>query len=326
MPANLPPQYFEAEKKLRAADTPEEKIEAIEEMMAIMPKHKGTDHLRAELRRKIAILSRMTDKRAATARASMMISKEGAAQISVIGLPNAGKSQLVAKVTNASPTVAEYPFTTTSATPGMMEFENIQIQLIDMPPLVAGSPAFWLPHMLRRADDLLVLVDLSRDPLEQMETIISLLEGMRISLYPDVTEDTEGRALTYKKSVIVGNKVDLDESGKNLKDLREMYGDRLPVMGISARDGNGIEEMKQKIYRMLDIIRIYTKRPGGKPDMREPVVLPSGSTLENAALSIHKQFLARLKYARVWGSVKHDGVMVKRDHILQEGDIVELHV
>jgi ribosome-interacting GTPase 1 len=105
-----------------------------------------------------------------------------------------------------------------------------------------------------------------------------------------------------------------------------MYGDRLLVMGISARDGDGIEEMKQRIYRVLDIIRVYTKRPGGKPDMREPVVLPSGSTLEDAALSIHKQFLARLKYARVWGSGKHDGVMVKRDHILQEGDIVELHV
>jgi len=135
MPANLPPQYFEVEKKFRLAKNAADKITALEEMLAIMPKHKGTDHLRADLRRKIARLTQVSEKKAATQRASMLIDKEGAAQLVVIGLPNAGKSQLVASVTNASPTVAEYPFTTQSATPGMMEFENIQIQLIDTPPL-----------------------------------------------------------------------------------------------------------------------------------------------------------------------------------------------
>ncbi len=326
MPANLPPQYYEAERRFREAKTPEEKIELLEEMMAIMPKHKGTDHLHADLRRKIAKFSEMSGKKTGGTRASMTISKEGAAQLAVIGLPNSGKSQLVAKVTKATPTVADYPFTTTAPTPGMMEFENIQIQLIDTPPLVVSTSVFWFTPLLKRADVLLILVDLSADPLEQMETIISLLTDMKISLDKNKTQSEDERELVYKKTVIVGNKLDLDGDGKNLKDLKDMYGDRFPVMGISAKDGAGIEEMKQTVYQVLDIIRVYTKRPGGRADMTEPVVLPRGSTLEDAALSIHKELLARLKFARVWGSGKHDGVMVSRDHVLQEGDIIELHV
>jgi ribosome-interacting GTPase 1 len=208
----------------------------------------------------------------------------------------------------------------------MMEFENIQIQLIDTPPLVVNTSVFWFPPLLRRADILLIIVDLSDNPLEQMETTISVLAGMRISLDKSKTQNEDGRELMYKKVVIVGNKLDLDQGGKNLKDLKDMYSNRFPVVGISAKDGTGIEEMKQTIYQVLDSIRVYTKRPGGKADMTEPVVLPRGSTLEDAALSIHKELLARLKFARVWGSGKHDGVMVGRDHILQEGDIIELHV
>ncbi len=182
MPANLPPQYFGAEKNFRLAKTAPEKIAALEEMLAIMPKHKGTDHLRAELRARIAKLTQASDKKAAIHRASMVIEKEGAAQVVVIGLPNVGKSQLVSSITNASPAVAEYPFTTYTATPGMMEFENIQIQLIDTPPLVPQSIEFWLPPMLRRADALLLLVDLSNNPLAQIEALTTQLEKMRIEI------------------------------------------------------------------------------------------------------------------------------------------------
>ena len=148
MPANLPPQYFEAEKRYRTAKDPEDKIAALEEMLAIMPKHKGTDHLKADLRRKIAKLMQESERKSATQRTSMVIEKVGAAQIIVIGLPNAGKSQLVASVTKAMPTVAEYPFTTHAAVPGMMQFENIQIQLIDTPPMVAQPVEYWIPNML----------------------------------------------------------------------------------------------------------------------------------------------------------------------------------
>ena len=324
MPANLPPQYFEAEKKFRAAKNPTEKIIALEEMLAIMPKHKGTDHLRAELRQRIAKLTQAAGKKAATQRASMVIEKEGAAQVAVIGLPNAGKSQLVSSITNASPTVAEYPFTTHSATPGMLEFENIQIQLIDTPPLVPQSIEWWLRHMLIRADALLIVVDLSDAPSAQIDSIIVQLKDTRIVIGEEKSE--EGVVLSHKKALIVGNKIDLDNASQNYTALQDKYKGQLPVIAISAKKGTGLEELKSKIYQMLNIIRVYTKTPGQKPGFNDPITLERGSTLEDAAEEVHKDFRAKLKYARLWGSGKHDGLMVKRDHILQDGDVIELHI
>jgi hypothetical protein len=315
MPANLPPQYHEAEENFRLAKTIPEKVAALEEMLAIMPKHKGTDHLRAELRRRIAKLIEASGKKLATKRTSTVIPKEGAAQLAVIGLPNAGKSQLVSSITNASPTVAEYPFTTHSATPGMMEFENIKIQLIDTPPLVSPAIDFWLPPLLRRADALLVMVDLANAPEAQMEAITEQLNNMRIEIGEDKT-----------KALIVGNKLDLDNAKQNYTALKNKYEGQFPLVAISARDGTGLEELKLKLYQFLDIIRVYTKAPGEKPDFTDPIVLRRGSTLEDAAAEVHKDFRDKLKYARLWGSGKHEGIMAKRDHILQDGDIIELHL
>ncbi len=324
MPANLPPQYFEAEKRFRAAKSPTEKITALEEMLAIMPKHKGTDHLRAKLRQRIARLGDAVDKKSATQRASMVIEKEGAAQIAVIGLPNAGKSQLISSITNASPPVAEYPFTTHSATPGMMEFENIQIQLIDTPPLAPQAIEWWLPPILRRADALLVVVDSSDNPLAQMEDILAQLENMRIRILERKTE--EDTNLSQKKALITGNKIDLNNARNNYTALQNQYKDQLPIVAISAKEVAGLEELKREIYRMLDIIRVYTKAPGQKPELNNPIILDRGSTLEDAASEVHKDFRAKLKFARIWGSGKHDGIMAKRNHVLQDGDIIELHV
>ena len=326
MPANLPPQYFEAEKRFRLAKSPEEKIATLEEMLAIMPKHKGTDHLRAELRTRIAKLNQLAAKKSGVRRASMAIEKEGAAQIAVIGPPNSGKSQLVASITNASPAVAEYPFTTHNATPGMMELENIQIQLIDTPPLVSQPAEWWLRHMLIRADALLVVIDLSDAPLSQLEDIAAQLGEMRIGLLNKKIEDEPDIILYQKKGLIIGNKLDIDDASQNYAALKNKYKDQLPTIAISAKEGNGLEELKHAIYQMLNIIRVYTKTPGQKPDFTDPIVLEQGSTLEDAAAAVHKDFVRKLKYARIWGSGKHDGVMAKRDHILQEGDVIELHL
>ncbi len=323
MPANLPPQYFEAEKNFRAAKTPAEKIAALEEMLAIMPKHKGTDHLRAELRSRIAKLTQQAGKKSGAQRMSMIIEKEGAAQVAVVGLPNAGKSQLIASVTNAAPTVADYPFTTYAASPGMMPFENIQIQLIDTPPLVPQMIEWWLPPMLRRADALLIVVDLNAAPLEQMASVSEQLRQMRISLGPDGADE---EILSRQKVLVVGNKMDLPGTDVGRSALQTGYGEKFSLAYVSARDGFGLEEMKSKVFQVLGIIRVYTKAPGQRPDMNDPIILPKGSTLADAAEAVHKDFRARLKYARLWGSGKHDGIMVKRDHVLQDGDIIELHV
>ncbi len=324
MPANLPPQYYEAEKNFRAAKTPVEKIVAVEEMLAIMPKHKGTDHLRAELRSRIAKLNQMSAKKSGAQRTSMIIEKEGAAQVAVIGLPNTGKSQLVARITNASPMVGDYPFTTHAACPGMMVFENIQIQMIDTPPLAPQSIEWWLTPMLRRADALLIIVDLSNDPLGQIDAIVEELSKMRISIGAE--KSGEEVILSQPKAIIIGNKLDLDGARDNYATLQNKYGGQLPITAISVKEGTGVEELRFKVYKVLDIIRLYTKVPGQKPDFNTPIILKSGSTLADAATSVHKDFGAKLKFARVWGSGKHDGIMVKREHIMQDGDIVELHL
>jgi ribosome-interacting GTPase 1 len=326
MPANLPPQYFEAEKLFREAKDPLEKIAALEEMLAIMPKHKGTDHLRAELRGRIAKLTQQAARKSGARRASLTIEKEGAAQLAVIGVPNAGKSRLIAAVTSASPPVADYPFTTHQALPGMMEFENIKIQLIDTPPLAPQSNEFWMPPLLRKADALLVIIDLSADPLQQMDSIVEQLKKMRVLIGESPTEIAPDYTVWPQKALIVGNKSDLDSDERNFAKLKSEYGGRFPLIAISATVGTGLEDLKSKIYEVLDIIRVYTKAPGKKPDPTDPIILKRGSTLADAAQAVHKDFRAKMKYARIWGSGKHDGVMAKRDHVLEDGDIIELHL
>ncbi len=313
MPANLPPQYYEAEKKFRLAKDTMDKVAILEEMLAIMPKHKGTDHLKAELRQRIAKLSRSVDKKSATQHASMRIQKEGAAQVVVVGLPNTGKSQLISNLTSATPTVAEYPFTTTSATPGMMEFENIKIQLIDTPPLAPQTIEPWFRHLLIRCDAILIIIDLSNAPLAGLEGAIARLSDMGIQ---------SGQ----KKTLIIGNKLDLEGANESLISLREKCKEQFPVIAISAKVGTGLEALKREIYQLLDIIRVYTKAPGQKPDYDDPIILTRGSTLEDAAAGIRKDFRTRMKYARVWGSGKHDGIMASRTHILLDGDVIELHL
>jgi uncharacterized protein len=325
MPANLPLPYFEAEKKLRAAKEPAEKIEALEEMLAIMPHHKGTDHLRAELRRKIARISEEMDKKLATQKVSIHIQKEGAAQVVIIGMPSAGKSQFLCATTNARPTVADYPFTTQHAMPGMMPFEDIQIQLIDTPPITKSTMEWWLPHAVRRADAMLIMADLSLDPVAEVKIISEQLLKHKIGLGGSGVVD-EDDSIYYQNTLIAGNKIDLPDTQENLAALKAEYVDKMPVASISALTGTGIEDLKHEIFRLLDVIRVYTKAPGQKADRGDPVVLDSGSTVEDAAVAVHKSFLERLKYARVWGSGKHDGLRVKRDHVLQEGDVIEFHL
>jgi uncharacterized protein len=328
MPANLPPQYHEAEKIYRSAKTPEEKVEALEAMLAIMPKHKGTDHLRAELRRRIAKHQEEAQRKPSAGRkgSSYNVRREGAGQIVLVGLPNAGKSQLVSALTDAAIEVADYPFATKVPAPGMMRFENIQIQLVDMPPLTDREAKPWLSHLLRNSDVLLIMIDLGEDPLIQMDAILAELEGIKVRIIGMKMTDELLIGVAQKKALLVGNKSDLSNAAENYNLLKSRYSDKLPVVSISAQKGNGLEEMKRAIYNLLDIIRVYTKSPGAKADLDEPVVLKTGSTVEEAAASVHKDFLRNLKYAQVWGSGKFDGQRVSRGYVLEDGDVIEFHI
>jgi len=326
MPANLPPQYFEAEKRFRAAKEPEEKIAALEAMLAIMPRHKGTDKLHAMLRQKIARFSQEAERKYATARrAGFYISREGAGQIMLVGPANAGKSQLLAALTEAIPEIAEYPFTTKTPIPGMMKFEDIQIQLVDTPPIGHKEVRILLANTLRNADIIAIVIDLSREPVSQVEAALQGLREARIEpLTDNGTQITPG---SYpRKVLIVGNKNELAGSNKNWERLRSQYDRLFPLVSISAREGGGLEEFKRAVYQALDIIRVYTRTPGSKADMTDPMILEKGSTVREAAESLHKDFYQNLKYAVVWGSGKYDGQRVSKGHVLQDGDIVEFHI
>jgi len=326
MPANLPPQYFEAEKRYRSAREPEDKIAALEEMLAIMPHHKGTDRLHAVLRQKIAKLSQEAEKKLATARrAGFYITREGAGQVMLVGPANTGKSQLLAAVTDAIPEIAEYPLTTKTPMPGMMKFEDVQIQLVDTPPVGYKEVRVLLSNVLRSADLIAIVIDLSLESVSQVEAALQGLREARIEpLTDDEKQVTPG---SYpRKMLIVGNKNDLAGSNKNWEWLRSQYARLFPVVSISAREGRGLEEFKKAIYQVLNIIRVYTKTPGSKADLTDPMVLEKGTTLEEAAEALHKDFYQNLKYAVVWGSGKYDGQRASKGHVLQEGDIVEFHI
>jgi len=326
MPANLPPQYFEAEKRYRAAREPEEKIAALEEMLAIMPHHKGTDKLHAELRSRIAKLSQEAERKLATARRSgFYIKREGAGQVMLVGPPNTGKSQLLAAVTEALPEIADYPFTTKIPVPGMMRFEDIQIQLVDTPAIGHKETRVLLANVLRGADLIAIVVDLSQYPTSQVEAALQGLKEARIEPLPDDgTQPTPG---SYpRRMLLVGNKSDLPGSQQNWERLRSQYEKRFSLVCVSAREGRGLDEFRKAIYAGLNIIRVYTKTPGSKADLTDPMVLRKGSTVGEAAESLHKDFYQNLKYAVVWGSGKYDGQRVSKAHVLQDRDIIEFHI
>jgi ribosome-interacting GTPase 1 len=327
LPANLPPAYFEVEKRYREAKTPAEGIAALEEMLAIMPKHKGTDKLKADLRRRISKLkSKQQEKKKVGKRdSSYRIEREGVGQVVLMGAPNVGKSSLVAALTNADPFVADFPHSTYKPTPGMMYFKDIQIQLIDTPPISREymEPLFF--DMARRSDMILVVVDVHTDPFQQLEETVTVLRERRIVPRRLEHLHEESAGWTFLPFLVVANKNDDQSSEENFEIFKSLLEDDWPLIPVSAKTGRNFDVMKQSIFHTLEIIRVYTKVPGKEPDLTAPFVLRRGSTLEELALKIHKDFSAKLKYARVWGTQVYDGQMVHKDHVLQDGDIVELH-
>jgi len=328
MPANLTPQYLEAEAKFKQAKNAPEKIKALETMMAIIPKHKGTEKLRGQLKSRMAKLKAELQKRPTLARAEQIynIKREGAAQVVLLGLPNSGKSSLFSQITHAFSEVADYPFTTQKPIPGMMKYENLQIQLVDTPPIQLDHIEPGFSNLIRNADALLFLVDLTEDPIFQMEILLEELDRMKIKIAgKGPILSIEGGWVSLR-TILLANKCDVKHAIEAYRTFETHFTDSFPVLPISAKGGMNLESLKKEIYQLLGVIRVYTKPPGGEPDLTEPVVLKKGSTVGDVAVSIHKDFAAQLRYAKIWGSGKFDGQMVKRDYEVDEGDVIELHI
>ena len=325
MPANLSPQYLEAERLYKSAKTTEEKIAALEEMFATIPRHKGTEKMQADIKRRLSKLRSEQAKRPAS-RAGLIhrVEKEGAGQVALVGPPNGGKSSLVRHLTHATPEVADYPFTTRVPLPGMMPFEDIQIQLVDLPPVHPDFPESWLYQIVRNADACLLVVDLSDpDLLEDLETTLGQLGNAKVQLGPGPLPEAPG--WMAKKNLIVGNKLDAAGAADDLAILKELYGARFPILALSAETGEGLEALRRALFELLELVRVYTKSPGRKLELTAPYVLRRGSRLIDLAAHVHHDFLTQLKYARVWGHGKFEGQMVNRDYLLVDKDVVELH-
>jgi hypothetical protein len=227
-------------------------------------------------------------------------------------------------MTHAKPEVAEYPFTTRVPLPGMMPFEDIQIQLVDLPPVHPDFPESWLYQIIRNADACLLIVDLSDpDLLEDLETALGEVAKAKVQLGHGPLPETTG--WLAKKTLLIGNKLDASAAADDLSILKDLYGARFRILAISVETGDGLEELRRSVFELLELVRVYTKAPGHKLALTAPYVLKRGSRLIDLAAHVHHDFLSQLKYARLWGHGRFEGQMVNRDYLLADKDVVELH-
>jgi len=326
MPANLTPVYREAEAKYKAAVTREEKIAGLEAMLRTIPKHKGTEHLQADLRSRLSKLKQAPRKKGPTKGPSHKIPREGAGQVVLVGPPNAGKSSLVAGLTHAKPEVAAYPLTTLKAAPGMMDYEDVGFQLVDLPPLSHEHVEPWVYDLIRAAD-LVWLVLSARAPLQGLEVVEDLLPKKAIGLYPAGSEPPASPrpGWTYTRTLLVATGMDLPGAAGDMETLEDLVEVPWPQVRVSTVTGQGMEELGPATFKALEIIRVYSKEPRKDPDLTRPFTLPQGSTVEDLARAIHKEVAQGIRFARVWGPSTFDGQSVHEHHVLEEGDVVEIH-
>jgi ribosome-interacting GTPase 1 len=311
MPANLTPDYFKAEQWYRTATTTEEKILALEQMLAVMPKHKGTDKLKADLRQKLSALRAGEEKRKKSGGFDIFhVPKGGAGQVVLLGLPNCGKSALLEVLTNAKVHVADFPFTTSAPVPGIMKYEDVPIELVDMPPITAEIVMPGQVGTYRNCDIIAIVIDLSMDIDEQWKVCLDFLETRNL--------------LPGKKTVCICTKSDMAAEGA-IDQVGQLCEGRFEVIAVSVLSGEGMGELPKVLFEKLGIIRVYAKPPGKKPDMTEPFTIPAGSTVHDLAVKIHRELAEKLKTARIWGTGVYEGQSVQRHHVLQDKDIVELH-
>jgi len=327
MPANLPPDYYAAERRYRAATDIQDKIQILREMLAIMPKHKGTDHLQGDIKRKIAKLNSEAQKKKGASRQSAFdhIPSEGAGQAVIAGLPNTGKSTIVRQLTHARPDVADFPFSTFKPVCGMMPFRDIQIQLIDLPPIDEKFTESWVYTILRVADVLIWTADLSDDAvIDKMLVFKNVISSHHIVLVPQGESKPQG-ATARKTTLFLGTKSDTPNALQRWERCLDCLKEPLARCTVSMNTHEGIDSFKEHLFRCLHIVRVYTKMPGKETDLEKPYILPENATVWDAAISIHKELADEMTFARIWGSEMYDGQRVTREHVLSDGDVLEIH-
>jgi uncharacterized protein len=330
MAANLTPQYLEAEAEYKRAKTAEERLACLKKMLTLVPKHKASEKLQAELKTKISEAKKEVEQERRSPKkvgVSYKIPRQGAGQFVLLGAPNSGKSRLLTRLTRATPEVAPYPFTTHEPHAGMMDWQDVRVQLVDLPPVTADYLEGYISGMTRAADAALLIVDLGDDdgPFAA-EAVLERLAGTKTILTGRPPAESSDPSIHHTRTLLVANKIDLPGATDRLEVVRELFGERFSIHVIAAEHSTGLEELREAVYRFLDVIRVYTRQPGKPPDLAAPFTCPRGSTLLEFAALVHRDFAERLKSARIWGTGVYDGQTVKRDHVLHDKDIVELHL
>ena len=338
MPANLSPEYKAAAAALRQARDPEQRLECLREMLRVIPKHKGTDHLQADLKRRIRELDEeLAGPRKGGARSgpALVVRPEGAAQLALLGPPNSGKSALHHRLTGSAARVAPYPFTTQFPEPGMMPVEDVALQLVDLPPIAARHVVAWIGSTLQSADAALLVVDIS-DPaaVQQLAELEEVLVERRVRLIrhwpadeqaPDDEDTVDDPFGVELPALLLANKADLDpDSRDDLVALEELLGVNYPAMAVSAETGAGLGRLGPWLFDRLGIVRVYTKAPGKPADHGRPFSLRRGQTVADVASLVHRELADSIRYARLWNA-RHDGQHVGREHAVEDGDVIELH-
>jgi ribosome-interacting GTPase 1 len=330
MAVNLPPQYHDAEARYKKAQTPEDKLVALKEMWVLLPKHKASEKVQADLKTRISELTDQIEQAKTApkkaAHGSYKFPHQGAGQVVFLGPPNSGKSQLLCKLTKATPAVAPYPFTTREPVPGMMDYEEVRVQLIDLPPITADHYDHFITEITRSADAAVLFLDLADDDgPAATQAVIDRLKVARRELVPPGSPAPEDPAVYALPTLLLGTKCDDEGAELRLELLPESLRARYPFHLVSAERGDGLPELRRAIYELLGVIRIYTKQPGKPVDRSNPFTIPIGATVADLAGKIHRDLEETVKSARVWGTGVHDGQTVGRDHVLHDRDVVELH-
>lgn len=328
MPANLTPQYSKAEEEYRRAQTTQERIACLEKMLVLIPKHKGTEKLQADLKTRLKETKEelsQEQKTAKKAAKSYNVPRQGAGQVVILGGPNGGKSRLLKELTNAEPEVAAYPFTTREPLPGMMKWEDTTVQLIDTPPITDSHFETYLVNMVRVADQVLLAFDGSSDDApEQTAEVIEQFKKRSTLLSTITGFDEENLSLIHVKTLLVvtrGNDPGVED---RLAFFQEILPNELSVLRVDLDDPGDVECLRNEVYRALGVMRIYSKAPGKPAEYKDPYILPLDGTVEDLAGKIHKDLVEKVKCAKIWGTSARDGQTVGKDHPLADRDLVEL--